>query len=447
MKLMQVYNVMPVFTQNIACSVKGLTIRKNRYGKTFFRLLEKYESRNNWSYDRLCEYRDKRLQRLLKHCYLTVPYYKKLFDEYGINYEHIRHLDELNCIPVLDKQTVLEHYNDFISTAMPSSQMVKAHTSGTTGGGFIFYTTHHTLSEQWAVWWRYRKNLGLTFDTWCALFGGQSIVPPNRRRPPYSRMNVPCRQEYFSNYHMNSENLKWYLDEIRSKKYTWIHGYPSAINLLADYALEHDVPPMKSLKFITTGAENLLPAQREKIRKAFGIDPRNHYGMAEGVANFSETKDGDMYVDEDYAAVEFLDLPGQNGKEIIGTSLTNFAMPLIRYRTKDTAECQITAEGRKILSLDGRQEDYVVLPDGSKIGRLDHIFKDMIHVREAQIRQKNRQSAELYVVKDQAYSQKDEERLLYEAKSRLPGLEIKVTYIERIPRTSNGKLRFVISEI
>lgn len=447
MELMDLYNKLPVFMQNAACSVEGYRINTKRYNKFFFDTLQQYSERSKWSYSQLCEYRDRKTKEMLKHCYKTVPYYKRLFSECGFNYETYNYIDQLSQLPILDKQTVIDNYDQFISEAISRDKMVMTHTSGTTGSGFKFLTTNEALCEQWAVWWRYRNNLGINFNTWCYMFGGRSIVPIEQKKSPYSRFNIPAKQEYFSAYHINDETMKWYVDEIVRRRYIWIHGYPSVINLLADYIIENEDKISTKIKHITTGAENLMPMQKQKIEKAFGVEPRTHYGMSEGVANFSENKNGIMYVDEDYAVTEFVPLSEGNNFEIVGTSLSNYAMPLIRYRTKDIANFKEEEKGRQVLSLDGRQEDYIVLPSGSKLGRLDHIFKDMINVREAQIYQKEKTSIEVRVVKNERYSVKDEENLLKEIKSRMNEIEVRIVYVDSIKKTASGKLRFVISEL
>jgi phenylacetate-CoA ligase len=83
MDKMSVYNRLPVVLQNVACGLEGTRINRTRYGKDFWRLLAEYESRANWSYDHLAEYRDAKLKKMIKHCYETVPYYTRLFDGGG----------------------------------------------------------------------------------------------------------------------------------------------------------------------------------------------------------------------------------------------------------------------------------------------------------------------------------------------------------------------------
>lgn len=445
MDKMVIYNRLPVFAQNLACCYEGWKIKRTRYSKEFWKYLAEYEARANWSYEQLCDFRDARLRRMIHHCYETVPYYTKLFNDGGINPDSIKTLDDIKVLPVLTKDIVKNKFNDFISTSVPSKGVKTFHTSGTTGSGFIFKTTEDALREQWAVWWRYRRRLGIKFDAWCALFGGRSVVPVDRSISPFYRINAPCRQIYFSTYHMNDMNMQSYIDSLNKYKLEWIHGYPSAIALLAEYILVKNITQKHKVQFVTTGAENLLEQQKEKIYSAFGVMPYQHYGMAEGVANFSQDTYRKMYVDEDYAAVEFM---GKNdGTEVIGTTLTNYAMPLLRYKVGDLASIHSTADGREITSVDGRNEDYVILPDGARVGRLDHIFKDMVNVKEAQIIQREVGKIEVRIVKGTEYTERDETTLIQEIQIRLHNMKVVINYVDKIPRTKNGKLRFVVSEI
>ena len=98
--------------------------------------------------------------------------------------------------------------------------------------------------------------------------------------------------------------------------------------------------------------------------------------------------------------------------------------------------------------IDGRQEDYVILRNGARLGRMDHIFKDLTAIREAQIFQDTPGRIVVRVVKNPRYGSQDEAQLLQEFRKRV-GEEatVEVEYPERIARTESGKLRFVISKI
>lgn len=449
MDKMDIYNNLPIFAQNIACYFKGKNIQKVRYSSTFWKYLEEYNNRNDWSYEQLRNHQDMKLKRMVRHCYETVPYYRNLFDSLGINYESIRTIEDLKLLPILSKDTVNKNFKDFISTSIPKTKMVLGHTSGTTGSGFKFYTTNEAISEQWAVWWRFRQNLGIEFNTWTALFGSNLVVPIDQNKPPYWRINKPCKQIYFSAFHENEDNLYHYFNEINRRKLRWIHGFPSLLTLLASFILKNNLKFDYKIEYVTIGAENLLDYQRNIIEEAFGTKVYQHYGLAEGVSNFSQNKDGEMFVDEDFAITEFL--PNDNDTyNIIGTNLTNFAMPLLRYDTKDTARFinDKKTGKRKVLSIDGRTEDYITLPNGVRVGKLDHAFKDTVNIVEAQISQKADYSIIVYAVKNKEDVTDDENQAVHLLRKSL-GYDISIDfkYVTKIPRTAGGKLRFVISEI
>ncbi|MFZ2955852.1 MAG: hypothetical protein WA705_03010 [Candidatus Ozemobacteraceae bacterium] len=160
-------------------------------------------------------------------------------------------------------------------------------------------------------------------------------VAADQKQPPFWRVNYPGRQIRFSGFHMSPDNLCSYVGELHRRRPPWIHGYPSHLALLAAHLLDKGRDPGYQPKWVTTASENLLPHQIGLIEKAFGCRPRQHYGISEGVANFSECECGRIHVDEDYAAVEFIPQPDGPGMKIVGVNFTNQTTPLIRYDTND----------------------------------------------------------------------------------------------------------------
>ena len=306
---------------------------------------------------------------------------------------------------------------------------------------------------QWAVWWRYRRWHGIPFGTWCGYFGGRSVVPVEAARPPFWRYNLPMRQILFSGYHMSEGNLGAYAAELRRRQPPWLHGYPSLLALLAAFLLDQGMDLGYTPRWVTVGAENLLRHQVEVMERAFGIRPRQHYGLAEGVANLSECEAGQLHVDEDFAAVEFLPDEASGACRIVGTNLTNLAMPFVRYDTGDlaTAElgpCPCGRPGRVVLAVDGRQEDYIVLPNGARVGRLDHVFKDLTAVREAQILQLADGALRVALVPRTGFGRRDEMRVVDELRKRVGSqIQIVVELTTTLRRGPTGKLRFVVLEL
>ena len=449
-----VYAHLPRFMQNLACTYEGARIRFSRFGTEFENLLAAAEERSTWPAERVAEYRDQRLQVYLCHCCESVPYFRDGFRARGVDPLGIRTISDLHALPLLNKQNFAEDGPRLQSETLdPASRMV-CHTSGTTGGGLRFQTTRRAYLEQWAVWWRYRRWHGITLDTKCAFFGGRSVVPVSQLEPPFWRYDRARHHVLFSGYHMSAEHLPYYIQELRRQRAPWICGYPSLLALLANYLLEKGTDLGYSPRSVTTLAENLLPSQKEGMIRAFGVPPRQHYGMAEGAANFSECEMGRLHVDEDFSAVEFLPDPGVSGCRVVGTAFLNPATAFVRYEVGDRVTlsrdgtCPCGRPGRIVEEIDGRLEDYVVRRDGSMVGRMDHIFKDLVNVREAQIFQETPGRISLRVVRGPNYREADEMQLRGETIKRLGSeMDIGIEYLESLPRGRGGKLRLVVSTL
>lgn len=453
MNLESVYLRLPTFAQNLVCSGVGWRIQRTRFGANFLAHLLSAKERSHWSQEQIVEFRDRRLRAFIKHCATTVPYYQALFAEVGLDPDKVRTLDDLSALPVLTKPVVQARYAELLSTAVPARKRIMTHTSGTTGGGLRFAVTMDALNEQWAVWTRFRQWHKLELDVWQGYFGGRSVVPLTQRRPPYWRYNWPGRQILFSGYHMSPATMDDYVELLRRRKPPWLHGYPSLLALLASHMIERGISLEYPLGWVTTSAENLLPQQVGLIERAFQVRPLQHYGMAEGVANISQCPRGKLHVDEGFAAVEFLPLP-QGGCRVVGTNLSNPATPLVRYEVGDVVDyvegdtCDCGLPGRIVRSVDGRQEDYVILRNGARLGRMDHIFKDLMAIREAQIYQDEPGELVVRVVKNANYTADDESDLLREFHKRVGDeATVRVVYVDRIQRTDAGKIRFVVSNV
>ena len=448
MNLMKVYNRLPAWCQTLMVSLEGLRIQKNRYDTLFEEQYQDFMSRNEWTYEQKCAYRDEQIQKMVKHCYETVPYYRTLFDSLNVDYRKIKGLDDLKCIPVLDKQTVREHYEEFFSDSYDRTKLIEQHTSGSTGSGFSFYQNREAYAAVWAHVWRGNHNIGLRRDMWCAYFGGRSIVPPERKSGPCWRINYPGRQIMFSIYHMNHQNFAQWLKVLNKHQPPWIQGYPSALLPFASYLEESGQRLNYTPKVITLSSENVSQTQEEYISRIFGVYPMQNYAQCEAVATFRQRLDRRIFVDEDFAAVEFISTGPDGLCRIVGTTLSNYAMPFLRYDTKDLATWRLSEEGREILTLDGRDEDDIRLRDGGSVRRLSRVFQDQPRIVEAQLIQRNLDLVEFHVVKSPDFAQEDAKRLEDAIHSYLTDrIGWKIVYVERVRRNKNGKVKFIISEL
>lgn len=435
----KIYSYLPLFLQNIALRIKSSRIKKVRYSPEFHSLLDEYNSMTFYSEKEIRAFRDKRLE----------DFFKLISGNSFYKNSAMKSFDDFHKLKILKKADVKENTGLILNEN--GYHTIDAHTSGTTGSGLIFKTSLRALQEQFAVWWRYRMWHGIEFGLLCGYFGGRRIVPVREKKPPYYRMAPALNELMFSGYHLNEKTAEDYVRGLNKYRPQWLHGYPSMIALLASYILDQNLKLDSEIKWVTIGTENLMPHQSNIIEKAFGVKPLQHYGQAEGAANISECPEGNLHVDEDYSYVEFEKLDGNQFK-IVGTNFTNPVFPLLRYDTGDVVTitgktCGCGRPGRVVDEIDGRSEDYIILKDGTKVGRLDHIFKDMVNIGEAQIVQKQKGKIEVRAVKLKNYSLRDEVLLLNDLRSYLNDIEVDIVYVDRIEKTKNNKLRFVVSEM
>jgi phenylacetate-CoA ligase len=421
--------------------VQGYYIQKTRFNSDFKRELERYRKSNP----------EKINESELKE-FLTIAseskFWQEKFSIYNLNLEAEDLLLELKKLPILTKKEVQENL-DIIKVDKLNDTIKTVNTSGTTGAGLVFQQTQSMENQQWAIWWRYRNNHGIQCNTWMGWFGGRSVMDVDVKKPPYWRINYPGKQVLFSAHHLSKSTVICYHTQIVKRDLKWLHGYPSQLAYFASLIKENDLSNIK-MEFVTTGAENLLTNQIEIIKEVFGVEPIQHYGLAEGVANISQLPSGKFQLDQDFAYTELVPSGfDENVYKIIGTNYSNIAFPLIRYDTNDLVRVYKKNNKLEIISIDGRNEDFVTLPSGVKLGRLDHIFKKATFIQEAQIYQPNINTIIVRIVKGNHFEKSiHEKQVLKECILRFGDeVVVKIEYINKIAKTKSGKLRFVISDL
>ena len=180
------------------------------------------------------------------------------------------------------------------------------------------------------------------------------------------------------------------------------------------------------------------------------------YGSSEFAVSMTSCRLGLLHVDMEFCIVEIE--PEEETQDwvrgpLLVTGLATGATPFLRYRigdvgTRSKQPCPCGRPGDVFLDVDGRMDDYVLTSDDRPIGRLDHIFKDLRDIAEAQICQETKGAIEVRIVPRLSYSAASEASLLQEIRRRL-GSEMRVSIkkLERIPREKNGKFRAVKSRL
>lgn len=451
------YERMPVFAQNLACTFAGYRRARARFGPHFARCLAEWERSGGSSAAALHAIQRARLDRLVERARRHTAFYRELPPPSDARDPEEAIARTLAAIPPLEKRSYRDRAEDFVADDIPKERLRKGKTSGTTGTALPLWYTPEALAEEYATVWRLRRSAGVSLGDAHLTFGGQVVVPLSQERPPFWRTNYWGRQTLFSLYHMKPENLPAYVEAIHATPARYVQGYPSSLHLLGRALLEAGRPlPPGRIAAAFTSSESLLAFQRQTIERAFGAPVRDRYGTSELAVSMTGCPENQLHVDMEFCIVE-VETEEETEAWVRGpllvTGLGNDATPLLRYRIGDVGTrakrpCPCGRPGDVFLDVDGRIEDYVVTPDGRWIGRLDHIFKDQLDVAEAQILQETKEGIQVLVVPHASWSESSERGLLKEIRSRL-GEEIGVD-LRRVPaiaREPNGKFRAVKSKV
>ncbi len=402
--------------------------------------------------EELEELQNKRLQIIIKHAYENVPYYRRIFDERGLKPEDIQTKEDLKLLPVLTKDDVRKHFNELQAENYTKFNPILSHTSGSTGIPMKFYLDRNNLIWENAFVCRHWAWIGYAPTEKQAVLRG--AVPKSKNYFLINGNNL-----ILSSFSLNFETLHDYLRKILEFKPKLIRGYPSSLNFLAKLLKEKNIYTIRP-KGIQTSSETLFPKMREEIEDVFKCKVYDLYGNGEHVSMISECPYGRYHINSEYGVVEFLNKKGDNAKhgelaEMVCTGLNKFSMPLIRYKIGDIAiptnkKCPCGRGLPLVESLEGRVDDMIVTPDGRLIpaSGMTLAFEFSENIKQCQLVQTKKEELVINIVKSDQYGDKDHKFMLNEVRKRI-GNEMKVTvnFVDDIPRTKAGKLRFVISDV
>ncbi|PXY33192.1 phenylacetate-CoA ligase [Prauserella coralliicola] len=321
------------------------------------------------SVDELRAIQLERLQWTLRHAYENVPFYRRKFDEAGVHPSDCRELADLAKFPCTTKHDLRDNY-PFGMFAVPQDQVRRIHaSSGTTGKPTVVGYTEDDI------------------DTWATVMA-RSIFAAGGR--PGHKVHVAYGYGLFTGglgAHYGVEKLGCtaipasggmtarQVQIITDFRPEIIMVTPSyMLTLLDEFERQGIDPRTSSLRVGIFGAEPWTEQMRREIEERMDLDAADIYGLSEvmgpGVAQECvETKDG-LHVWEDHFYPEVVDpiegtvLPDGEGGELLFTSLTKQAMPIIRYRTRDLTTLRPgTARPafRRMDKVTGRSDDMIIL--------------------------------------------------------------------------------------
>ncbi len=309
-----------------------------RLGKNYFATLSLIQ-RAEEDPEFVLSYQTHNLRRLLL-AGRTIPHYERTVSDLldSISIEELS-IDDLRHLPILTKSNVRGCAERFLACDPSDVDLVT--TGGTSGAPMEFYLDKDRGPKEWAFINHIWARGGYRPGDRRAVLRGTWIRDADTRPWEFDRALNELR---LSPFHMTPDTLDEYLVLLGRFEVRFIHGYPSAISILARRALETGWLPPGSLAGVLPISETMYDFQRQLCRQAFGgarILP--FYGLSEkvAIAGESSTSEGVYEFEPLYGITELVDDAGneitQVGKHgrIVSTGLLSTGMPLIRYDTGD----------------------------------------------------------------------------------------------------------------
>ena len=321
------------------------------------------------SREQIKQWQSERLVKTVKRVYENVEYYRNKMDEKGVKPEDIKSVDDLYKLPFLTKDDLREAY-PYGLVAAPLSDCVRIQsTSGTTGRRVVAFYTQHDLDLWEDCCARAITAAGGTKDDVCQVSYGYGLFTGG------SGLNGGSHKVGCLTLPMSSGNTDRQIQFMTDLGATILCCTPSYAAYLAESINERGLRDKIKLKAGIFGAEAWTEEMRQDIQNKLGIKAYDIYGLTEisgpGVAFECSAQTG-MHINEDHFIAEIINpetgevLPEGEKGELVFTSITKEAFPLLRYRTRDI--CILSREkcscGRTFVKMTkpmGRSDDMLIV--------------------------------------------------------------------------------------
>ncbi len=321
------------------------------------------------SREQIRAWQDERLVKTVQHVYKNVPYYKDLMDQKGVTPDDIRSVDDLHKLPFLTKDDLREAY-PYGLLAVPLTDTVRIQsTSGTTGKRVVAFYTQHDLDLWEECCARAIVAAGGTKDDVVHVSYGYGLFTGgpglNGGSHKLGSLTLP----------MSSGNTERQIQFMCDLGSTILCCTPSYAAYLAETICEKGLQDEIKLKAGIFGAEAWSEEMRQDIQNKLHIKAYDIYGLTEisgpGVS-FECSEQTGMHINEDHFIAEIIDpvtgevLPDGEKGELVFTSITKEAFPLLRYRTRDICvlsrkACSCGRTHVKMTKPMGRSDDMLII--------------------------------------------------------------------------------------
>ena len=312
----------------------------------------------------------KRLVAQVKHVYENMPYYREKMEQAGVKPEDIHGIEDLHKLPFLSKDDLRDQYPyGLLATDLKNCVRIQS-TSGTTGRRVVAFYTQHDVDLWEDCCARAVVAAGGTNEDVCQVCYGYGLFTGG------PGLNGGSHKVGCLTLPMSSGNTERQIQFMMDLQSTILCCTPSYAAYLGESLKEHGYKPEDNhLKAGIFGAEPWTEEMRHNIEESLGIKAYDIYGLTEtsgpGVA-FECCEQSGMHINEDNFIPEIIDpetgetLPEGEKGELVFTSITKEAFPLLRYRTRDI--CVLSRKkcscGRTLIKMPkpmGRSDDMLII--------------------------------------------------------------------------------------
>ncbi|MGB3849162.1 MAG: hypothetical protein WA958_04295 [Tunicatimonas sp.] len=404
-----------------------------RYNYFFAKKLRTIRAQRSWDLVRLRALQERRFVAMVHRAYQKSSFYRHLYDLHGVSIDKVKSLTDIERLPVITKEMIRDN-SKVIFTGNRLNRNI-AYTSGTTGSPMPLYRDYQSITEEAAYLWAHRVSFGYEVGMKTVTLRG------NLGKKQMEIMDPLTNTLYLSSYNLSPDNAEWYYERIRDFAPHAILAYPSSLATLANYFASMGKSLQIPLSF--TSSETVYTHQREKVERVFGTRIIDWYGNAERTIALEQNALGHYDELPLYSINEFQD------DHAITTGLINRSFPLIRYRVDDVFVVN-EGEPRTVESIQGRSNDYLLLPDGSRVSLLCNAMKGINHLLLAQIVQHDASGFVVNVVVEEDFGPEDEQQIRNNLSKRVgDDIPITVAYVDEddIIKSFAGKYKLIINHM
>lgn len=410
-----------------------------------------YKARQWMKESELRDYQLRRLQKIIAYAYNNSDFYRRLFDEQGIDLCGLGSLADLQRFPTISKKDLIENL-DTISVAKHRLMADSKTTGGSTGEPVKLFKNAFALARERCATARSYEWAGVRIGDPQLRFWG---VPHSQLGSGKAALiDLVANRKRISAFDITDQTLREYYNLALEFGPRYIYGYVSVVEKFAAFIMENQLKPIPSVISVITTSEILSDGARATIGEAFGAKVFNEYGCGEVGSIAHECEDGSMHLMADNLLVEVDSASGGSG-ELIVTDLFNKATPLIRYRLGDygTLASRPCTCGRSlpvIEKIHGRAYDIISLPAGRKVHPeaviyvFEGIQSKLNAFKQFQVIQEARDRITVNIIPNHNWSENARTRLLDGLRRDISDqINFDIRLVESIEREPSGKMRLV----